>query len=148
MTLIAVKPPEDEESWPPPRPGEPSTILFELIPGEWYQDRLNGLEFNEIQCEGGSAEYEAEQGMLDWAIADGVGDVCKKRGWYVVENFISSYSTDYWGEADADFEWDRIRPATVADMKRFGFGRRELLQTWWLRTSEAVLNFLAAVPFR
>lgn len=132
MTPFTTKPDEDCE-FEYPKPGK-STILFELIEGETYLwTRRNeenrsvpvGLEIDEIQYEGGSAEIEADQGMLDVAIYDLLADneICNP-GWWVIEGFYGHYTRGDGWETDVhvDFECDVIRPALPSDLEHFGVG--------------------------
>jgi hypothetical protein len=108
-----------EEEYSPPRP-EKSTVLFELIEGDCYLFKNEGVEFGEIQYEGGSADIEAEAGMLEDAVAGLLAAEHQKVGWWVMEGFYGSFSKDYYGEVDCDFECDRVRPATDEDRRKFG----------------------------
>lgn len=137
MNLLTAIEREDhvEEDYSP-RPGR-STVLVQLIEGDSYlfnrydhatRKHVNaGLEIYELQYEGGSAELEAEQGMLEDAVAPLLEDGFWREGWFVVEGFYGHYSKDYFGEVDCDFECLGVRPATWADMERFGISRRP----WW-----------------
>lgn len=131
--------PNEEPPYEGPRPGK-STILFELIEGDTCQwTRWNaetkrhetiGLEIEELQYEGGSAEIEAEQGMLAEAVYSLLDDEeHASPGWWVVEGFYGSFWKDYYGEVDCDYSCDIIRRARWADIEHFGVARPPL----WVR---------------
>lgn len=136
MNLMTAIERTSEEEYEPPRP-ERSTVLVQLIEGDSYlfnrwdavkRQHVNaGLEIYEIQYEGGSAEIEAEAGMLSDAVAPMLEDGFWREGWFVVEGFYGHYTKDYYGEVDCDFECLNVRDATWADMERFVIGRRP----WW-----------------
>lgn len=139
--------PDPEPPYEGPRP-EKSTILFELIEEHTYLwtrwDTENarwdtvGLEIEEIQYEGGSAEIEAEQGMLPDAVYGLLDPDQHTAGWWVIEGFYGSFSKDYWGEVDCDFSCDVIRPARWSDIAYFGIQRPPL----WVR----VLSWFGVDP--
>ena len=133
--LLIALPPKPEEEYEYPRPGK-SFILAQIVDGGSYMfQRWNpetkkheylDLEFWEVHHEGGSAEIEAEAGMLQDTIANIIPPEFEKVGWFVMEDFYGVFSTDYWGETDCDHEFDNIRPARWSDLKRFG-----LKVSWW-----------------
>lgn len=118
------------------RPGK-SFILAQIVQGgSHYFERWNpvtrqreylDLEFWEVQCEGGSAELEAEAGMLPDAFVDMIDDYWHP-GWVAIDGFYGHYSKDYWGEVDCDYECDNVRPARWSDYEKM-MGRRP----WWAR---------------
>ena len=127
---------EDEEYRNNMRP-EPSTILFQIIDGDSYMfDKWNPetkkndplyLELGEYAYEGGSADLEAESGMLPDSFVSLLDDNEKKVGWFVMEGFYGTYRTDYYGEVDCDFECDNIRKAKFSDLDYFGYA------PWWAK---------------
>lgn len=140
LAQITIKEEESKEEDSYPKPGK-STVLCEVIEGDNYMfRRWSGgltkhveleLDFGELQHEGGSAAIEAEAGMLDYAVAPMLLDSFDelKPGWYVVEGFYGSYSTDYYGEVDCDFDCDLVRKARWSDIEHFGVARAP----WWAR---------------
>lgn len=133
--LLTVGPPKTEEEYDYPRP-ERSFILVHLVEGSDYllrrwnpetrvEDDL-GLEFWGVYHEGGSAEIEAEAGMLKDVIAGMMDREFEKVGWFVIDGFYGVFSTDYWGETDCDHEYEVMRPARWSDLKRM-----EVQVSWW-----------------
>lgn len=114
----SVARPEDDYPLP-----ERSFILCEIVEGDSYLFEGKGLEFAEIQSEGGSAEIENESGMLEDAIASLLDPEFQRVGWFVIEGFYGNYTKDYYGEVDCDFECENVREATDADFERFGMTR-------------------------
>jgi hypothetical protein len=132
MQLIAVA--GDDREWDYPKPGK-SKIVFELIDEDTYEwtvwdagqkrHREVGLMIDEIQFEGGSAEIEAEQGMLNHAVYDLLDPFQHGAGWWVIEGFYGIFRRgDGWTtDDDVDFECDGIRPARWSDLNDMGIMR-------------------------
>ena len=97
------------------RRAAPSNILVTLIEGDSHQ--WPGLEIEELLCNGESAENEKEEGMLDDAIAPLFQP--KAPGTYYLYGFSATYTQDYWGDVDADYELGGWRVATEEDQKQF-----------------------------
>jgi hypothetical protein len=96
----------------------PSNIYIRFIEGDHYL--WGNFEVDELLYSGGeksSAEYENEAGMLEDAIAS-----CWKPdapGEYYIKGFTVFYSKDYYGEVDADYSIEEVRPSTAEDMAQF-----------------------------
>lgn len=135
MTQIVAAPAEEEYEYP--CPGK-SKIVFQLIEGETYKlqrwdNELKrsvsiGLDFYEVGYEGGSAEIEAYEGMLEDVIAEMLDPDELKIGWFVMDGFFGSFSRDYYGEVDCHHECDDIRPARWSDIEEMGFCKAP----WWV----------------
>jgi hypothetical protein len=128
-----LAPADSENDYELPAPGK-STILFQLVEGGCYmfqrwdeelkQNVDIGVEFGEVQYEGGSAELENYVGMLEYSISEMLDGEFKRPGWYVMEGYDVHYTRgDGWmTDDDADHEFDSVRVATQADFDHFGVG--------------------------
>lgn len=93
----------------------PSNVLIIFTEGD---SRLwPGLEVEELFFNGESAEYEQEAGMLEDAIS-GLFEPTAP-GSYFLYGFKATYSEDYYGEVDVDYELEGWRLATAADEEQF-----------------------------
>lgn len=92
-----------------------SNILIVLIEGDSLE--WPGLEVEELLFNGESAECEQAAGMLLSAIEDLFTPPAP--GTYFLFGFQASYSKDYFGEMDVDYELEGWRIATGADQEQF-----------------------------
>ena len=116
--------PEDDAAQEP----DLSTILFQLVEGDTFLLPGTGVEFWEVQGEGKAVFWETEASMLHDAIAGMLEPAQCVVGWWVMENFTASYTKDYEGEVDCDYDHDEVRPAKWSDMLHFG-----MRVPWWAR---------------
>jgi hypothetical protein len=95
----------------------PSNILITFIEG----DSLDwpGLEVEEIQYTGESAEFEQDAGMLEYSLGNIADFQPPGPGTYYLYGFQATYYRSYEGEYDTDFELKGWRPASKEDEKEF-----------------------------
>ncbi len=98
-------------------PRGPSNVLLVLAEGD---SRLwPGLEVEELLYTEGDADIENDAGMLEDALSECLAGEIERPGRYLIEGFRSFYTTDYYGEVDADYEIAAWREATRADEAQF-----------------------------
>lgn len=152
IKAFTLDPKENPENYDYPSPGK-SAILFEIIEGDshlfqTYRDgaRVNlGLEFGEIQYEGGSAEIEAIEGMLKYAIFELLGYDEYKPGWYIMTGFYGHFHTDdFTGDVDVDYECDDVEPARWSDLEYFGVTK----MPWWRKLLHRFFDYDPVVTIK
>lgn len=96
------------------------------------------IGWNEFQSEGRAAFWEGEGGTLTDAVESALNgmDVELAPGWWVMDGFTAHYSVDYWGEHDADYEIEDVRPAVWADVLHF----LPHDVPWWVRLLRPVFR--------
>ncbi|WP_342234596.1 hypothetical protein [Inquilinus sp. OTU3971] len=113
-----------------PLPGK-SDILFQIVEGDSHlfeswdnaSQRFvrHGLDFGEMQWEGGSAEIDGTEGMLEYCIAQMLDEEFWRPGWFVMEGYIGYYYRDaFTNEISLSHEYEVARPARWSDIERFG----------------------------
>ncbi len=98
----------------------PSKILVCLV---WGGDEF-GWSVEETYHDGGFADIEQAGGFLDYRVLDLIDE--KAEGWWLLEGFTISWSRDYWGEVDAEYDITGQRRATWADVREIAGGA-----PWW-----------------
>lgn len=98
-----------------PKPGS-SMILFQIV-------AINDgdISFGEIAHEGGSAEIDAMEGLLEYVIGQLVPIELCSPGWFVIEGYYGAFHRDHDGEVDCNHSYDRFRTAEEVDLIYFGF---------------------------
>lgn len=89
------------------------------------------IGWNEFLSEGKAAFWEGEGGTLGDSVESAINgsDTELSPGWWLIDGFTAHYSRDYWGEYDADYEIEDMRPAVWADVLHFMPGSAP----WWVR---------------
>jgi hypothetical protein len=105
-----------------------SRILFQIEYAEQTKYDLS-ISWGEFAHEGRAAFWENEGSALEEALESILNrDDPPLPGWYMADGFSAQYSRDHWGECDAVFDVDEIRPARWLDAKHFGYPL-----PWWPR---------------
>lgn len=101
-----------------------SRVVFELIEGDC--SFLPGLEVNEVQYEGESAESEVEgigaEGLVEKIVEMTDPPLRWRRGWWLTEDFQAHAHQHYDGEHDCTYDLGRVRRASVWDRIELGVG--------------------------
>lgn len=105
-----------------------SRILGQIVDFEHTKYGVS-VGWGEFQSEGKAAFWESEGSTLSEALESCPSDVTLKPGWWLFDGFNAHYSVDYWGEHDADYDVDDIRPAVWADILHF----MPESVPWWVR---------------
>jgi hypothetical protein len=111
----------------------PSRVLVRIVGDE------HGWSVEETHVDGGCAAEEAcHGGFLDYIVRDMIEKPAD--GWWVIDGFSVSFSTDYYGESDADYDNTGVRRARISDwVEVVGTG------SWWIRAS-IFLGYDPAIP--
>lgn len=104
-----------------------SQVLVQIVRGDSYLFRSwnpaaqawvsDELDFGCLMAEGGDAELEHNEGLLEDGI---VSFLPKEPGWYLLEGFKSNYFETHEGDFDVNPSVSHMRKARWTDVIRFG----------------------------
>ena len=91
-----------------------------VAPFDWKDHFIHHYDLMTTFDDGiyGMASYEHQySGFLDYAIDGMIG--CPGEGYFVVVGFEGHFRTDYWGEVDAEYDYELVRRATPEEIEQY-----------------------------
>lgn len=88
-------------------------VLYQIEGGQVHVLEVTPSDPSETRS--GTTTCEKDHGCLDYLI--GESHIRNPQdGYYIMERNTCTYSQDYWGECDVDFEGDPQRPALLSEI--------------------------------